>query len=102
MAAYVFARCSRPQSAQWAHIASAPLPSTQALSRKDVERTNETTKEKLTVPYPPSADAMKEGMGRDSGVSPVAPSSAAPSASSMNSRCWNIWINRDEDSELID
>jgi len=71
------------------HIASSPLPSAQAYSKKikcahkrmesaPKGRAKERTKESVTHPLSPSsADATKEGVGRNRGSSCTAPSSSA-------------------------
>jgi len=81
---------SCPQSARWRHVAS-PFTLRPGLSQEDKVCTKEITKESnkgnAAIPYSSSADAMKGGLGRNSGSSsPVSSSPAAPSSSASASR----------------
>jgi len=79
-----FCPVSCPQSARWRHVAGSHSPSAEGCPK---ENTKESGNGKATLPYPPSADAMKEGVGRNSGSPSPAPiPSAAPSSSASASR----------------
>jgi len=86
-----FARFSRPQSARGGSL-QAPLVPSARPSRKRLLRTKEMDKGKRQKETPPDpysspADAMKGGVGRNSGSSPAPSASASNLRSSSRSRC---------------